>query len=100
MDNKCPSCVQHGPEICELDVACDPRRRPRSKDLETEAQVKEVFRQLLLNEHYEEYEDMAYAYNRINALIDVDPDVTSPCGEAVLRCTALNTLEKIYKRTK
>jgi len=36
------------------------------KDSETEAQVKEDFRQLRLNEHYEEYEDKVY--NRINAL--------------------------------
>jgi hypothetical protein len=57
--------------------------------------MKEGFNQLLLNDEYE-----GKAYNRIDALTDVVPEVTSPCGEAVLCRAIFVTLENIYERPK
>jgi farnesyl diphosphate synthase len=69
------------------------------KDPEAEARVKQVFRDVGVDAQYAEYEADAYA--RINALIDAVPEVTSPCGDAVLRRSVFRVfLEKIYKRTK
>jgi len=69
------------------------------KDSEAEAQVKEIFRQHRLDRHSGAYEDKAC--DRINTPIDKVPEMTSPCGEAVLRCAVFDTSsEKTYKRTK
>ena len=90
---------QHGLEIREADAAHDPRCQLWSQGHRCRGAGQEVFHQLRLDKHYEEYE--AQAYNRTNTLIDAVPEVTSPCGEAVLRRAVFRTfLEKIYKRTK
>ena len=95
MDNKCSWCINTALKYVNSTKRTILDSDHGRKDSGTETQVKEVVRQLRLNEHYEEYEDTAY--NRINALIDLIPEVTSPCGEAVLRCAIFGTLEKIYK---
>jgi farnesyl diphosphate synthase len=99
MDNKCSWCINTALKYANPTQRTILDANYGRKDADAEARVKEVFHQLRLDKHYEEYE--AQAYNRINALIDAVPEVTSPCGEAVLRRAVFRTfLEKIYKRTK
>ena len=83
--------------MCELDVARNPRRRLRPKGLKGGSAGKGGL-QLCLNDHYEECEDKTYKH--INALIDVVPELTSPCREAALRCAVFGTFGKIYNCTK
>ena len=99
LDNKCSWCINTA-------LACAPPAQRAIldanyglKDPEAEARVKQVFRDVGVDAQYAEYEADAYA--RINALIDAVPEVTSPCGDAVLRRSVFRVfLEKIYKRTK
>ena len=99
MDNKCSWCINTALEYANLTQRTILDANYGRKDADAEARVKEVFHQLRLDKHYEEYE--AQAYNCINALIDKVPEVTSPSGDAVLRRAVFRTfLEKIYKRTK
>jgi len=99
VDNKCSWCVNTAL------ARANPAQRAildtnyGRKDPEAEERVKEVFREVGIDAEYAEYEAQSYA--RINALIDAVPEVSSPCGEAVLRRAIFRTfLEKIYKRTK
>jgi farnesyl diphosphate synthase len=99
MDNKCSWCINTALKYANPMQRTILDANYGRKDADAEARVKEVFHQLRLDKHYEEYE--AQAYSRINVLIDAVPEVTSPCGGAVLRRSVFCTfLEKIYKRTK
>jgi farnesyl diphosphate synthase len=69
------------------------------KDYGAEARVMQVFQDVGVDAQYAEYE--ADVYTRINALIDAMPEVTSPCGDAVLHRSVFRVfMEKIYKHTK
>ena len=99
LDNKCSWCINTAL------ARADPTQRAildanyGRKDSAAEARVKQVFREVGVDQQYAEYEADAYA--RINALIDAVPEVKSPCGEAVLRRSVFRVfLEKIYKRSK
>jgi farnesyl diphosphate synthase len=99
LDNKCSWCINAAlarATPAQRAILDDNYGR---KDSEAEARVKQVFRDVGVDAQYAEYEADAYA--RINALIDAVPEVTSPCGDAVLRRSVFRVfLEKIYKRTK
>ncbi|KAN0124348.1 farnesyl diphosphate synthase [Russula decolorans] len=99
LDNKCSWCINTAlarATPAQRAILDDNYGR---KDSEAEARVKQVFRDVGVDAQYAEYE--ADAYTRINALIDAVPEVTSPCGDAVLHRSVFRVfLEKIYKRTK
>jgi farnesyl diphosphate synthase len=99
LDNKCSWCINTAlAHVTPAQRAILDANYGR-KDSETEERVKQVFREVGVDEKYAQYEADAYA--RINALIDAVPEVKSPCGEAVLRRSVFRVfLEKIYKRTK
>jgi farnesyl diphosphate synthase len=99
LDNKCSWCINTAlAHVTPAQRAILDDNYGR-KDPEAEALVKQVFRDVGVDAQYDEYEADAYA--RINALIDAVPEVTSPCGDAVLRRSVFRVfLEKIYKRTK
>ena len=99
LDNKCSWCINtalaHATPTQRAILDANYGR----KDPEAEERVKQVFREVGVDEKYAQYEAEAYA--RINALIDAVPEVTSPSGDAVLRRSVFRVfLEKIYKRTK
>lgn len=99
LDNKCSWCINTAlarATPAQREILDDNYGR---KDSEAEARVKQVFHDVGVDAQYAEYEADSYA--RINALIDAVPEVTSPCGDAVLRRSVFRVfLEKIYKRTK
>ncbi|KAN0111531.1 farnesyl diphosphate synthase [Russula decolorans] len=69
------------------------------KDYKASARVTQVFQDVGVDAQYTEYK--ADGYTCINALINVVPEVTSPCGNAVLHQSIFRVfLEKIYKHTK
>ncbi|KAH9008159.1 farnesyl diphosphate synthase [Lactarius hengduanensis] len=99
VDNKCSWCINTAlaratPEQRAILDASYGRKDPAAEE-----RVKEIFRQVGVDNEYAEYEAQSYA--RINALIGAVPEVRSPNGDAVLRRAVFSTfLEKIYKRTK
>jgi len=99
MDNKCSWCINTALAHANPTQRTILDANYGRKDASAEAEVKKVFQEVGVDALYEEYESKAYA--RINGLIDAVPEVTSPCGEAVLRRAVFRVfLEKIYKRTK
>jgi farnesyl diphosphate synthase len=99
LDNKCSWRINTALARATPAQRAIPDNNYGRKDSGAEARVKQVFRDVGVDAQYAEYEANAYA--RINALIDAIPEVTSPCGGAVLRRSVFHVfMEKIYKRTK
>ncbi|KAH9986431.1 farnesyl diphosphate synthase [Russula vinacea] len=99
LDNKCSWCINTALARANPSQRAILDANYGRKDSAAEARVKQVFREVGVDQQYAEYEADAYA--RINALIDAVPEVKSPCGEAVLRRSVFRVfLEKIYKRSK
>ncbi|KAH9059648.1 farnesyl diphosphate synthase [Lactarius vividus] len=99
VDNKCSWCINAALARANPTQRAILDANYGRKDLEAEARIKEVFREVGVDAAYAEYEAQSYA--RINALISAVPEVESPNGDAVLRRTVFRAfLEKIYKRTK
>ncbi|KAH9059428.1 farnesyl diphosphate synthase [Lactarius deliciosus] len=99
VDNKCSWCINTALARANPEQRAILDGSYGQKDPAAEERVKEIFRQVGVDNEYAEYEAQSYA--RINALIDAVPEVRSPNGDAVLRRAVFSTfLEKIYKRTK
>lgn len=99
LDNKCSWCINAALAHANPTQRAILDANYGRKDSEAEARVKQVFREVGVDELYSQYE--ADSYRRINGLIDAVPEVRSPCGEAVLRRSVFRVfLDKIYKRTK
>ncbi|KAH8977038.1 farnesyl diphosphate synthase [Lactarius hatsudake] len=99
VDNKCSWCINTALARASPEQRAILDASYGLKDPAAEERVKEIFRQVGVDNEYAEYEAQSYA--RINALIDAVPEVRSPNGDAVLRRAVFSTfLEKIYKRTK
>ncbi|KAH9172570.1 farnesyl diphosphate synthase [Lactarius sanguifluus] len=99
VDNKCSWCINTALARANPEQRAILDASYGLKDPAAEERVKEIFRQVGVDQKYTEYEAQSYA--RINTLIDAVPEVRSPNGDAVLRRAVFRTfLEKIYKRTK
>ncbi|KAH8978289.1 farnesyl diphosphate synthase [Lactarius akahatsu] len=99
VDNKCSWCINTALAHANPEQRAILDASYGRKDPAAEERVKEIFRQVGVDNEYAEYEAQSYA--RINTLIAAVPEVRSPNGDAVLRRAVFSTfLEKIYKRTK
>ncbi|KAI0065067.1 farnesyl diphosphate synthase [Artomyces pyxidatus] len=99
LDNKCSWCINTALALATPEQRAVLDANYGRKDADAERKVKEIFKAVDVDGHYQEYEESAY--QRINALIEKVPEVQNAAGDAVLRRDVFRKfVEKIYKRTK